>query len=80
MKSPETSPFSLKEVRERRRRSRSHRTLSEEMEEEGELRSPKFDIFEEPMVNNLDLQSTLRYRQIVMQLLCYSVVLFRSLN
>ncbi|XP_041960946.1 sodium channel protein type 4 subunit alpha B-like [Alosa sapidissima] len=49
VKSAEVSPFSLKEVRDRRIWSRSHRTLSEEMEEEGELRSSKFDTFDEPM-------------------------------
>ncbi|KAL2096750.1 hypothetical protein ACEWY4_005957 [Coilia grayii] len=48
-KSVEASPFSLKEVKERRGRSRSCRTLSEEAEDEGELRPPKFDTFDEPM-------------------------------
>ena len=50
VKSAETSPFSLKEVREWRGRSRSHRMLSEEIEDEGELRSPGSDAFDEPMV------------------------------
>ncbi|XP_036412175.1 sodium channel, voltage gated, type XII, alpha a [Colossoma macropomum] len=41
------SPMNRKDSRERRSRSRSHRTMSEETEEDADLRSPKFDPFDE---------------------------------
>ncbi|XP_049334791.1 sodium channel, voltage gated, type XII, alpha a isoform X2 [Astyanax mexicanus] len=41
------SPIKRRDSRDRRARSRSHRTMSEETEEDTDLRSPKFDPFEE---------------------------------
>ncbi|XP_030630528.1 sodium channel, voltage gated, type XII, alpha a [Chanos chanos] len=42
------SPFTLKDVKEQRTRIRSHRTLSEETEDDSDPKSPKFDPFDEP--------------------------------
>uniref|UniRef100_A0AAY4EW23 Sodium channel protein n=1 Tax=Denticeps clupeoides TaxID=299321 RepID=A0AAY4EW23_9TELE len=48
VRSAQLSLFSVKDTKERRSRSRSHRTLSEATEEDAELKSPKFDPFDEP--------------------------------
>uniref|UniRef100_A0AAR2JH35 Sodium channel protein n=1 Tax=Pygocentrus nattereri TaxID=42514 RepID=A0AAR2JH35_PYGNA len=53
------SPMNLKDSRERRSRSRSHRTMSEETEEDMDVKSPKFDPFDERVRFSHPLLATL---------------------